>query len=209
MLKKPCWNRTCPYPLHVVQVDDPLPCSATAAFTVVAQLVTGKLNLLLDAECRFVETQLQIIAKVRSPRCERPPLRRAPPKRSPNPKISPRMSLKSEKTFGSKPLNPPRGATDARVAVAVILGSLLTIAEYGVRLSGLLEFLFSFLVAGVAVGMVLHRQLAVSALDFLIGSAPGYAQNFVIITPCAQSQLPTCPPKHATIAARNSLPLSV
>jgi hypothetical protein len=57
----------------------------------------------------------------------------------------------------------------SRVPVAVVGGTLLPISEHGVRLGGLFEFLFGSFVAGIAVWMVLQRELAVRALDLLVG----------------------------------------
>ena len=43
------------------------------------------------------------------------------------------------------------------------------------------EFLFRFLIVGVAVGMVFHRQLAVGLFDFVIGGITGDAEGLIII----------------------------
>ena len=50
-----------------------------------------------------------------------------------------------------------------------------------IGLAGLLEPFLGCVVAGVAVRMVLHRQLAVGALQFLVGGLAGDAQNLVIV----------------------------
>src|SRR5690348_18476025 len=57
------------------------------------------------------------------------------------------------------PAPAPRCAADAGFTVAIIGGTLLGIAEHLVGLRDLLELLLRLLVAVVAVGMVLHRQL--------------------------------------------------
>src|SRR5678816_3528354 len=80
---------------------------------------------------------------------------------------------------------------------SVVLRSPLRVAQDGIGLGGFLELFFRFRVAGVAIRMELHRQLAVGALDFLVGSAPGYAQNFVVITPGAQSQISYLPRRNS------------
>jgi hypothetical protein len=61
------------------------------------------------------------------------------------------------------------GAAQAGVAEAVVHVTLIRIRENRVRLRGFLEFVFRFLAAGIAVGMVLERELAVRALDLLLG----------------------------------------
>src|SRR4029077_11364768 len=45
----------------------------------------------------------------------------------------------------------------------------------------LLELLFAVLAVGIAVRMVLHRELAVRLLDLLVGGVPVQAEHFVVI----------------------------
>jgi len=71
--------------------------------------------------------------------------------------------------------------TQALDAVAVVDSPLLLIDEDRVGLRNLLELLLGFFIPGIPVGMVLEGQSAVSLLDFLFGSVPGYAENSVII----------------------------
>jgi hypothetical protein len=72
---------------------------------------------------------------------------------------------------------------DARVAVLVVGGALLRVGQHLVGLFGLLELDLGLHghAALVAVGVVLHRQLAISLLDFLIAGVLGNAQDFVIV----------------------------
>jgi hypothetical protein len=64
---------------------------------------------------------------------------------------------------------PPKPAAEARglglVAEAVVLGALLGVLQDVVGLGRLAELLGRLRVLGVAVGVVLHRQLAVGLLD--------------------------------------------
>ncbi len=77
---------------------------------------------------------------------------------------------------------PPAPAPDtAGMAEAVVGGALLGIRENRVRLGGFLEVVFGGLVAGVAIRMVLHRELAVGALDVAVARRPGDAEHFVIV----------------------------
>src|SRR5262249_10594338 len=71
----------------------------------------------------------------------------------------------------------------------IVTGALLTIDEHAVRFAGFLELLFRLRIVGIAVRVILHRQLAVRALDLLIAGAAFYAQNFVIIAFCLCSQI--------------------
>ena len=65
------------------------------------------------------------------------------------------------------------------MAIAIIRGALLGIAENSVSLSGLLELFFCLGVAGVAVGVILHGELAISRLEDLLICSTIDAKNFV------------------------------
>src|SRR4051812_1369789 len=67
------------------------------------------------------------------------------------------------------------------VPEAVVHVPLVGVCEHRVRLGRLLELLFGRLVAGIAVGVVLQRQLAVCALDLLFGRRLRNAQDLVVI----------------------------
>ena len=43
------------------------------------------------------------------------------------------------------------------------------------------EFLFRFLIVGIAVGMVFHRQLAVGLFNFVVGGIAGDAEGLIIV----------------------------
>ena len=91
------------------------------------------------------------------------------------------MSEKSAKIVGSNPPAPPAFA-HAGMAEAVVEAALLRVGEHRVGLGRLLEFVFRRFVAGIAVRMVLQRQLAVGALDLLVGGLTLDAQDLVVIT---------------------------
>ena len=91
------------------------------------------------------------------------------------------MSEKSAKIVGSKP-GPRRRAADAGVAEAVVEAALLAIGEDRVGLGRFLELLFGLVVAGIAIGVVLQRELAVRALDLLIGRLALDAEDLVVVT---------------------------
>ena len=96
----------------------------------------------------------------------------------------PRMSAKSPnsvKTDGSKPAPPPAAELDAGVAEAVVEAALLGVGEDGVRLGRFLELLLGGLVARIAVRVVLHRQLAVRALDFDFGRRARDPEDLVVV----------------------------
>ena len=58
---------------------------------------------------------------------------------------------------------------------AVVRCTLFAVSENRVGFAAFFELFFRVGIVGVAVGMVLQRQLAVGAFDLLIGRAPGYA----------------------------------
>jgi hypothetical protein len=72
-------------------------------------------------------------------------------------------------------------ARDSGVPEPVIPRPLLRIGKHRVCLAALLKLLFRLGIVGVTVGMVLHRQLAVGALDFLVARRAAHSQNFVVI----------------------------
>ena len=60
-------------------------------------------------------------------------------------------------------------AGNARMSEAVVARTLLAVGQHRVRFAAFLELLFRFRIVRIAVGMVLHRQLAIGALDLLLG----------------------------------------
>jgi len=64
---------------------------------------------------------------------------------------------------------------------AVVASALLLVDQNGVCLSALFEPILRIRVIGIAVRMVLHRQLAISALDLDLGRAPANTQHLVVI----------------------------
>ena len=75
----------------------------------------------------------------------------------------------------------PAGALHAGVAEPVVARALFGVAEHGVGLGRFLEAFLGLLVAGIAIGVVLQRQLAIGALDVLLVRAPFDAEDFVVV----------------------------
>ena len=67
------------------------------------------------------------------------------------------------------------------VAVAVVGGALLAVGEMLVGLVELLEARFGLMVAGMAVGMALHRRLAERRLQIRVAGGPLDSEDFVEI----------------------------
>jgi hypothetical protein len=72
-------------------------------------------------------------------------------------------------------------AAHAGMAEAIISCALFGIGENGVSLAAFFEFFFCVGIVGIAVGVVLQRQLAIGALDFLVARAAGNPENFVVV----------------------------
>jgi hypothetical protein len=69
---------------------------------------------------------------------------------------------------------PATSAIDPRMAKLIVSGSLVGVGQYRIGFTALFEFLFRIRIIGVPVGMKLKSQLAVGALDLLIGGGSGY-----------------------------------
>src|SRR3989475_596823 len=83
-----------------------------------------------------------------------------------------------------------RTAPQARFTVAVVDGALVGIAQHLVRLGEPLEPLLG-VVALVAIGMVVHRELAIGLLDVGLGSVARHSQNPVVVRRPHASSSPT------------------
>ena len=72
-------------------------------------------------------------------------------------------------------------ASKAAVAVLVVGRALLSVGQGLVGFLRFLELFFRFRIVRIAVGMVLHRQLAISLLDFFLRGVAVDAEDFVIV----------------------------
>src|SRR4051812_6607960 len=70
------------------------------------------------------------------------------------------------------------------MAEALIGGALVGVLEHVVGLVELLEFMLAILVAGIAVRMVLHRELAVRGLHIGLARTALNTQDFEVISLC-------------------------
>ena len=88
-----------------------------------------------------------------------------------------------------KPASTAAIARNTRVPKAVIARALFRVRQNRVSLAALFELLFRIGVIWIAVRMILHRQLAVGALEFLLRGRAAYAQDLVIIAFYVGSQI--------------------
>ncbi len=73
----------------------------------------------------------------------------------------------------------PTTLFEGGMAEAVVRGALLIVFEDVVGFVEALELLFGALVAGVAIGMILHRELAIGPLEFIGIRRFGDAEDLV------------------------------
>jgi len=90
-------------------------------------------------------------------------------------------------------LNPaprPSLAANAGHAEAIVRGAFVGIAQHLVRFGDELEFFLGGFVAVIAIGMALHRELAVGFLDVCFARVPLDAEDDVEILLHLLEQLP-------------------
>ena len=75
------------------------------------------------------------------------------------------------------------------MTILVISGTLLPVAQNLVGFLGFLEMFLGLRVVRIAVGMMLHRQLAISLLYLFVGSIAVDAEDFVVVAFCHVSVL--------------------
>src|SRR5207245_1153221 len=76
---------------------------------------------------------------------------------------------------------PTEPGAHAGMTETIVLRALIGISEHSISFGGFFEFFFGVAVTGIAIGMELHGELAVAALDLLLAGAARDAQHFVII----------------------------
>jgi hypothetical protein len=78
--------------------------------------------------------------------------------------------------------------TDPSMAEPVVQGTFFTVAKDGVGFARLLELLLRVGVVGIAVGMELQGESAISTLNLLVARLPGDAKNFIVVAFYVASQ---------------------
>ena len=97
------------------------------------------------------------------------------------PNISSKMSDIEEEKSGPKPVAPSAAVLERGMTEAVVGGPLLGVLQRVVGLVDFLELALGFVVAGIAVGMELHRELAVGPFDRRLVGSLGDPEHFVEI----------------------------
>ena len=91
---------------------------------------------------------------------------------------------KATKPLCTRPAGAAHVGVHAGVAVLIVGRAFLGVRQHLVGLFGLLELFFGALgcITLVAIGVVLHRELAIGLLDFFFRGVLGNAQDFVIVS---------------------------
>ena len=82
--------------------------------------------------------------------------------------------------FGTRPL---RRAGDAGMAEVIVPGALVRVAEHAVGFGGFLERGFRRMVAGIAIGMMFERELAIGALEIRVARVAVDTEDLVVVAP--------------------------
>lgn len=156
--------------------------SAARAFAGVALLVTAIRNLLLGPEDRFLKFDCDVFAQV-SPTLST----RAAAAAAASAKDVAEAEELAEDVVEILENASVKAAASCRAAYtgmpeAVIHAALFGVGQDRIGLAALLKFFFGIRIVGIAVRMVLQRQLAVSALDLLLARAPLDPKYLVVVS---------------------------
>ena len=146
----------------------------------VASFHARRLDLGGHAEDRVLETDLQVVAQIFA--ALRPVAAAAGPAAeqiAESEEIAQNIAEVRERV-GVEALR--RRILQAGMAVAIVGGALLRVAQDAVGFGGLFELLFGIRVVRVAVRMILQRQLAVGGFHLAVVRVPADAEDFVIVS---------------------------
>src|SRR5208337_1942423 len=169
---------------------------------------TGNLYLCFQTSRRFFERNLQVVSQVGAAGGASA-LLGAPAKSAETEKV-PKQIFEVRENCGGEVRAPPACGAHASVPELIVGGPLLRVSEHAVGFSDFLEFFLCFLfVVRIAVRMVLHGELTIGALDFLIGRLAVNTQYFVIVLLVIQRLSPldiknTARPRGQSVSAVSS-----
>jgi len=166
-----------------------------AAVASVTCAMARYLDLGLGAGDRLFERQAQIVAQIFAPAAAPPPRRPAAEEFSED---VPKNILEA-----AREVEAPRkgaGVAERRVAELIVLGALLRVGEDLIGFGNFLELLLRLLVAGVAVRVMLERELPISFFNLVFAGVAINTEQFVIVFLVAQAgplifQLPIWSPR--------------
>src|ERR1700681_171369 len=129
---------------------------------------------------RFLERDLEIVAEVTATLRTAAAASAAEQVAEPEDVAQPAKQILETLEHGGIEASARRGA-DAGMTEPVVQAALLGVGEDRVRFRRFLEFLLGRVVAWIAIGMVLHRLLAVGALDLGVAGTARHAEDLVVI----------------------------
>jgi hypothetical protein len=151
--------------------------SRAAAFALVALFQSPHLHLLGDAKHGFLELESEILAQIGAALCARTA---PPPEHVAKTEEVAEDIVKIIEHCGVESAV-ARTAGNSRVTKAIVARALLAVGENGIGFAAFLEAFLGRRIVGIAVRMVLQRELAIGALDLLVAGCAADAQNFVVI----------------------------
>src|SRR5262245_15166642 len=153
---------------------------SSRAVTRLARLLPRDLDRGLDTTGRFVERDLEVVAQIRA--TLRPSASALAAEHLANPEDVAETAQDVFKACEDRRIETAgRGAAKPGMPEAVVDMPFVGGGEHGIGFGRFLELLFGDLVAGIAIGMVLERELAIRALDFLVGGRPRNAEYLVVV----------------------------
>ena len=177
-VKKPWVWRTLPAPPQVGQVFGLVPALAPEPEQASQVTEVGMRTCAVLPAIGLLERDLHVVAQVRAALA---PAAAAPPAAHAEQVFEDVREGRGE--VGAEAVALPAAALlERRVAEAVIGGALLPVLQDVIGLVDLLELVLAFLVAGIAVGVPLHRELAIGGLESRRRSRCATTlENFVIV----------------------------
>jgi hypothetical protein len=140
-------------------------------------------NLSLGSEYRFLEFQGDVLAQIGSAlSTAAASAASSTSKKITKPEEVAKNIAEILKNAGIKTGGSRRRAAYASVPESIIEPALLLIGQNRVGFAALLKFLLRIRIVGIAVRVILQRELAVRALDLNVGSRAVYAEYLVIVT---------------------------
>src|SRR5271157_3126882 len=156
---------------------------ASITFALVALFHPADLHLLANTEDGFLEFEGEIFAQIGATLCARAPATASLPAEhvAESEEVAEDVLEIVEYRGVESAVTWAGAGGDSGVAEAVIASAFLRISEDRVGLTALLEALFRAGIVGVPVRVVLERELAIGALQLLIGCGAGDTQHLVVI----------------------------
>ena len=174
--KKPCWNWTWPRPPHCPQTHRAAAFFRPAALAFRATFHARETDLGIHSEGGVFEINLEFILQIRAT------TRTAPSSPSEQVSEAEKVAENIRKIAEIGRVEAARARTGKPlVPVAIIAASLVRVAENAVGLRRPLELVLGLGIPRIAVGVMLHRQLAVGVLNLLIPRVAWDAELFVVV----------------------------